>query len=262
MIDKKALIYSFFLLLGLLCHPLSAYSAAPLTFKLEPNAVMIETFYNGTSVSVSGKVAADNEVVIVLKGRSEDLTLKKKGKALGLLWMNLGDVTFYQVPSLYLLYASKNLDEFTHVDRKQWDQLGIGFESLGRKIEISSPLAEKDSLIQEFIKLKQSQGLYAVSPQAVQFTNIDGQWKSFQADVQVPSRIVPDDYELTVMEIHDGTVIATAAEPLKVKMAGLPQMLSNLAFNHGALYGVLAVLIAIGAGLLMDFFFGQSEGAH
>lgn len=262
MIDKKALILSFFLLLGLFWHPLPAYSTASLISKLEPNAVMIETFFNGASISVSGKVAADDEVLIVLKGRSEDLTLKKKGKALGVLWMNIGDVTFHQVPRLYLLYSSKNLDEVTPADSKQGQQLGIGFESLGRKIEITPPLTEKDSLIQEFLKLKQSQGLYAVYPKAVQFKNIDGKWKSYQADVRVPSRIVPDDYELTVMEIHDGTVVATAVETLKVKEAGLPDMLSNLAFNHGALYGVLAVLIAIGAGLLMDFFFGQSEGAH
>lgn len=262
MINKKASIFSFFLLLGLLWHPLPADSTASLTFKLEPNAIMVETFFNGASISVSGKVAADNEVLIVLKGRSEDLTLKKKGKALGVLWMNLGEVTFHQVPSLYLLTSSKNIDELTHADRKQWEQLGIGFESLGRKIEITPPLTEKESLIQEFLKLKQSLGLYAVDPKAVQFKNIDGKWKSYQAHVRVPSRITPDDYELTVMEIHNGTVIATAVESLKVKEAGLPEILSNLAFNHGTLYGVLAVLIAIGAGLLMDFFFGQSEGAH
>ena len=264
MINKKASIFFVFLLFGLFCFPLPADSTASLTFKLEPNTIMIETFFNGASISVSGKVAADNEVLIVLKGRSEDLTLKKKGKALGVLWMNLGEVTFHQVPSLYLLSSSKNLDELTHADRKQWEQLGIGFESLGRTIEITAPSAEgqKDLLFQEFIKLKQSQGLYAVDPKAAQFKNIDGKWKSYQAHVRVPPRIAPGEYELTVMEIHDGAVIATAVESLKVQEAGLPAMLSNLAFNHGALYGFLAVLIAIGAGLLMDFFFGQSEGAH
>ena len=97
---------------------------------------------------------------------------------------------------------------------------------------------------------------------AVHFENIDEKWKSYEAHVQVPPRIVPGQYQVNVFELHQGTVVATTVEQFKVKEEGLPAILSNLAFKHGTLYGVLAVLIAIGAGLLMDFFFGESKGAH
>nr|MBC8363253.1 TIGR02186 family protein [Candidatus Desulfatibia profunda] len=262
MVKKKASILTVFVLLGLLWHPLPADPATSLTTKLEPNVILIGSFFNGISISVSGQVSAESEVLVILKGRTEDLTLKKKGRVLGVLWMNLGEVTFQQVPKIYLLYTSKGLDEFARSNREQWEQLGIGLESFKRKTEITPLLEEKDSLIQEFLKLKQSQGLYAGCQGAVHFENIDGKWKSYEAAVRVPARIAPGEYEVDVLELHAGTVVATTIEQLKVKEEGLPAILANLAFKHGTLYGILAVLIAIGAGLLMDFFFGQSKGAH
>ena len=164
MIKKRVSILAAIVLIGLLCHPLPADTTVSLTTKLEPNVVLIGSFFNGVSISVSGKVSAENEVLVVLKGRSEDLTLKKKGRALGVLWMNLGEVTFRQVPNIYLLSTSKGLDEFARANPGQWEQLGLGFESFKKNIDITPRLAEKDSLIQEFLKLKQSQGLYAARP--------------------------------------------------------------------------------------------------
>ncbi|MBU0987502.1 MAG: TIGR02186 family protein [Proteobacteria bacterium] len=262
MVKNKASIWIVFVLLGLLWHPLPADPATSLTAKLEPNVILIGSFFNGISLSVSGRVSAENEVLVVMKGRTEDLTLKKKGRALGVLWMNLGEVTFQQVPKIYLLYTSEGLAEFARANSAQWEQLGLGFESFKSKTEITPLLEEKESLIQEFLKLKQSQGLYAASQGAVHFENIDGKLKSYEAAVQVPARIAPGEYEVDVLELHDGTVVATTVEQLKVKEDGLPAILSNLAFKHGTLYGILSVLIAIGAGLLMDFFFGQSKGTH
>ncbi len=263
MINRKVSIFSIFLLIGLLCQPLAADAAtSSLTAKLEPNVILIGSFFNGISFSVSGQVQADNEVLVVLKGHTEDLTLKKKGRALGVLWMNLGEITFQQVPNIYLVYTSKGLAEFARANPEQWEQLGIDLDAFGRNIQITSSSKQKDFLVEEFLKLKQSQRLYASRQGEVLFNNIDGKIKSYEATVQIPANIPAGEYEVDVMELHGGAVVDTAVEKLKVKEGGIPAMLSNLAFNHGALYGVLAVLIAIGAGLLMDFFFGRSEGAH
>ncbi len=262
MTHKKVPIFSLFLLLGLLWQPLAADPATSPTAKLEPNVVLIGSFFNGLSISVSGQVRSDNDVIVIFKGKTEDLTLKKKGRALGVLWMNLGEVTFQQVPNIYLVYTSKGLTEFARSHPEKWEQLGIGLESFSRNVQITPLSKQKDFLVAEFLKLKKNQSLYAFRQGETLFENIDGKLKSYKADVQVPARIPSGEYEVVVLELHEGAVVATAVEKLKVKEDGLPAMISNLAFKHGALYGVLAVLIAIGAGLAMDFFFGQTEGAH
>jgi len=262
MIKKKTAILTVFLFMGVWGYVLPARTATALTTKLEPNIISIGAFFNGIQLSVSGKTAAENEILILFKGRSEDLTLKKKGKALGLLWMNLGELTFHQVPNLLLQSSSKGLDEFAHSHPEQWKAAEIGFEYFKKNLQMSPPPEKRDEVIEEFMKLKKSQGFYAENPGTINFDKIDDNLKSFETTVWVPPKVTPGEYEVNVIEFHNGRVVSQAVNQIKVKETGLPAMLSELAFQHGALYGILAVLIAIGAGLLMDFFFGQSQGAH
>ncbi|MGO9531585.1 MAG: TIGR02186 family protein, partial [Syntrophobacteraceae bacterium] len=61
--------------------------------------------------------------------------------------------------------------------------------------------------------------------------------------------------------IRNGEVIARAEQPLTVNLVGFPALLAQLAFGHAALYGILATLIALLAGLAVGLIF-QGKGAH
>jgi hypothetical protein len=57
--------------------------------------------------------------------------------------------------------------------------------------------------------------------------------------------------------------ISDASTEFTVEKVGLPQKLSALAFNHGALYGILSIAVAIVAGIVMGLLFGsKSKGGH
>ena len=241
-------------------HPQLAGSTVSVTAQNEPNLIAVGAFFNGTQLTVSGKVGVENDVVVIVSGKQEELTLKKKGKALGLLWMNLADVHFKKVPNLYILYSSKVRMESAATGPKTWEKLGIGFEYLKKEMEIEAPQAERDALANEFLKLKQNHGLYAFHPDEISFGQKNEKEKSFTASVWIPPRIPTGMYQVRVMEIHDDQLVDNSMSQLKVKEEGIPLMLSSLAFNHSILYGFLAVLIAIGAGLAMDFFFGTGKG--
>lgn len=241
-------------------HPPLAGSTESVATKIEPNFIAIGAFFNGTQLIVSGKVGVENDVVVIVSGKQEELTLKKKGKALGLLWMNLGDVHLKKVPNLYILYSSKVMPESAASDPKTWEKLGIGFDYLKKEMEIEAQQTERDDLANEFLKLKQHQGLYAIHPGEIRFEQQNEKEKSFTADVRIPPQISPGEYQVKVIEIHNGQIADNSRDQLKVKEAGIPLMLSSLAFNHSLLYGFFAVLIAVAAGLAMDFFFGTGKG--
>jgi uncharacterized protein (TIGR02186 family) len=263
MIRNRIWVPIIIMIASFMWHPQPADSMVSVKAEHEPNLIAIGAFFNGTQLTVSGKVAAENEVVVIVKGKQEELTIKKKGKALGLLWMNLGDVHFKKVPNLYLLYSSKGMMELAASELKTWKQLGIGFESLKKQMEIEAPQAERNDLAQEFLKLKQNQGLYASHQGEISFGQKSGTEKSFNAAVWIPPRIPPGEYQVQVMEIHNGITVGNSMDRLKVKEQGIPFMISSLAFNHSLFYGFLAVLIAVAAGLMMDFFFGTGKGgAH
>ena len=60
--------------------------------------------------------------------------------------------------------------------------------------------------------------------------------------------------------------MATSLQPpianIDVREVGMPAWISSLAFNHGALYGILAVLVAVVAGLGTGILFKGGKGAH
>lgn len=241
-------------------HPQLAGATVSVTTKNEPNLIAIGTFFNGTQLTVSGKIGVENDIVVIVSGKQEELTLKKKGKALGLLWMNLGDVYFKKIPSLYILYSSKGETESVASEPKIWKKLGIGFEYLKKEMEIEAPQANRDDLANEFLKLKQKQGLYASHPGEISFGQNSENEKSFTVNIWIPPRIATGEYQVNVVEIHHGQILDTSRNQLDVKEEGVPLMLSSMAFNHSLLYGFLAVLIAVAAGLAMDFFFGTGKG--
>lgn len=264
MIRNRILIPMVIMVASLIWHPQRACSTGSVTTKIEPNFIAIGAFFNGTHMIVSGKVGVENNVVVIVSGKQEELTLKKKGKALGLLWMNLGDVLFKKVPNIYILYSSEGMLESAASDAKTLEKLGIGFEYLKKEMEIEAPKAERDALAKEFLKLKKNQGLYAFYPGEIRFEQKNETEKSFTADVRIPPQIPTGEYQVRVMEIHNGHTVDNLRNQLNVKEEGIPLILSSLAFNHSLLYGFLAVLIAVAAGLAMDFFFGTGKdgGAH
>ena len=75
-------------------------SAGYLKALLTPEVVDIGAFFNGTKVYVSGDVSRDSEVVVRVSGMRQDVALKKKGKILGLLWMNLDSITIHNAPRI------------------------------------------------------------------------------------------------------------------------------------------------------------------
>ena len=260
MIRNKIRILAVIIAVFFIWHPQPAGSTVSATTKNEPNLIAVGAFFNGTQLTVTGKVGIGNDVVVLVSGKKEDLILKKKGRALGLLWMNLGDVHIKKAPSVYILYSSQGKTASAASNPKTWENLGVGFEYLKKEMEIEAPLSEKDGLANEFLKLKQKQGLYAFHPGEISFDQKNEMKKSFTAAVWLPPRMPIGEYQIKVMEIRNGFVVDTATNQLNVKEEGIPLMLSSLAFDHSLLYGFLAVLIAVVAGLAMDFFFGSGKG--
>jgi len=244
-----------------LAQPYSS-AASYLDSLLTPEAVGIGAFFNGTKVYVSGDVSRDAEVVVRLSGMRQDVALKKKGKVLGLLWMNLGSITIHNAPNLYLLYISRDFEATARTQPHKWEELGLGFAALKKGFDISSAEAESEAIFTEFLKLKESQGLYGIETGKVTYGEAESRGKSFEAVLEIPPRLTPGKYSVETFAVKNGSVAAKTTAELQVKQVGLPAFISRLAFERGALYGLLATIIAIAAGLLIGVIFKGEKGAH
>jgi uncharacterized protein (TIGR02186 family) len=261
---KRLIVRLVFWVAAVAFCPRPAICATRVTVKARPNKITVGALFSGADVAVSGTIPAGSEAVVIVTGGLQDLPLKTKGRAFGILWMNLGNVTFHHVPTLYIVNAANTLEQSGASDSGEGQSLGVGFDSLKAQWEITPNLGDKDKDVwsREFLKLKKSEGLYAVHDGTVHYGSAENGMRSFETDIHIPARVPPGEYEVKVLALNGGQVADAATEHIEVEEVGVPAFLSSLSFKHGGLYGLLAVLVAIGAGLLMDFFFGEQQGAH
>lgn len=248
-------------LLALLIHaPVWAEDSFELT--VSPEAVSIGTYYTGTDITVSGKIPADAEAVAVFTGDGKELHLKEKGKALGLLWMNMDTLTFKNVPDAFFVVSGKKIEEMKVEEGS--DIQDIGFDGLSRKITLESDKTDPQSYINELFNLKKHEGLYQEQiGDNITYAEPDQGYKSFQAAIHLPSRLSPGSYHVNVYAVQNGGILNHAEKKVAVSLTEMPSFLAGMAFGHSLMFGIMATVIAIVAGLVIGFIFqGSKGGAH
>ena len=253
---------AYFILFAVFClFAVSAASAAQdaARMTIEPKAIEIGALYNGTTLTATGSVPADSEAIVRFIGTPCDLHMKEKGKVGGVMWMNLDSISFKGVPNVCLVSSAVDLNR---LEADGGASIGVlRLSGLKKFIEIEAKGGGHENSFEELLKLKQKEGLYREMLGNISYASaVDGQ-KAFSAKIPIPSRLTPGAYTVEVDAIRNGEVVARAEQPLTVSLVGFPALLSQLAFGHSALYGILATLIALLAGLGIGLIF-QSKGAH
>jgi uncharacterized protein (TIGR02186 family) len=242
--------------------PLKASAALPIQLQVVPGAVKMGLSYNGIDVSIAGEIPLDSEVLVRIMGKPEHQRLKKKGRALGLLWMNMGAVSIDNIPSVFLLYPSAALAELAQRRPEQWRRLKLGFESLRDRAEIHPSREDKDMLFREFMKLKEEAALYGTVRNTIRYEEKGGGLKSFTCLARLPANLAQGEYSIEALAAKHGAIVARGTARISAAETGVTAKLASLAFNHGTLYGVLAVLVALLAGLFTGIIFKGGKSAH
>lgn len=243
------------ILLALLLLTAQTATAEGVDFSATPPELSINAFYNGASVKVQGEVPEGSQVVMRFIGAEKTVHMKRKGKALGLLWMNMDSLSFSGAPTVCLVESSAPVSGLGGAGAD------LGLDGLAKNFVVEPAPKDRAALVSEFLLLKRHEGLYRESQAAVSLAEAKDGARSFHADLPLPSRLSSGQYTLEVIAVKDGQVVGKAARPFDVKLVGVPALMANLAFNHGAWYGVLASIIAILAGLGIGMIF-QSKEPH
>lgn len=240
-----------------------AQAQSSVQMNAEPRVLNIDAFYNGATLTATGTAPADSDVILRFVGATCDLHMKERGKVFGIMWMNLDSLIFKGVPSVCLVNSAQDLENPTGGrDPKQQSAIkALRLSGIEDIAGVESNGLDRTTAFQELLKLKQSEGLYNEIIGNISYGPAHDGTKSFKADIPIPSRLSPGAYMLELAAVSKGEIIATAQTPITVNLVGFPAMLSNLAFGHSALYGILATAIALLAGLAVGMIF-QSKGAH
>ncbi len=244
----------------------AADSGANFLIELDAAEITVDMFYKGSILHVAGQLPSGYDAAAVLcAGGERDLELKKKGKVWGVLWMNVEEVAFKRIPSMYLLTLTGRLTELAPA--AVLNSLGLGYDALRERSTGTSQDEEQRRLFGELIKLEESEGFFSITEGTVKVEPAFDGADRYSADCPLPARVAPGEYEVRVYgfkgsgDARTGEMLGSI--PVQVKQVGLALLIATLARESGLLYGITAVVIAIGVGLFTGFVFGLgSKGGH
>ena len=232
-------------------------TADPLDLLVVPDLVEIGAFFQGHQVTVSGKIPAGAEAVLEVMGQDAPEKLMRKGRRAG-LWMNVGEVDISGAPSLYLVMSTKPELLSGSENMRPW-----GYPALKKKIKFSGQVQDqkRDVFVKQFLELKESENLYAMLPRGLKAAAAGGDRRTVTGTFRLPANVKPATYKVRLSAVQNGQVVTRQCTDLQVQMVGFPALLSSLAYEHGALYGILAVVLAIVTGFVMGYLF-KGGGGH
>ncbi len=251
MILQTAIVLAVFVLFS----PVQAFA---LTVDVTPGRIPITIGYHGTKLMIKGSGLNTQDIIVQIHSQLGEEHLKYKGKAGGIFWMKLGNIVFEDVPKVYLVYSTKDIHEM--LPPQICKELAIGYDALRSRAKIKTNMKnfERDKWIVEFLKFMEEEQLYHEEDGVIK---VDRAEHTFSVDIDWPFEAPPGEYFVEVFAVQNGQVVDKAQARIRVERVGLIKQLSHMAFEKPALYGIIAIVVAILAGFGVGMVF-KGGGGH
>lgn len=221
-------------------------NAQDLIADLSSHRVDITTGFTGADLLLFGSVDDEGDIVVTVSGPRESITVRRKERVAG-IWMNTRSMQFNSAPNFYAVAATRPLDEIAPLEVLERQQIGASHLRLRAAAESGKLLpGDENTFRTALIRRKQAQGLYASEPG--QITTIAG--KLFRTQIHFPANLATGTYTAVVYLIRGGRVVHAQTTPLLVEKVGVGAEVYTFAHQRSAIYGLVAILIAVAAGWL------------
>ncbi len=220
-----------------------ARAQQPLIADLSEHLVAITTGFAGTDLLLFGAVDGPGDVVVVVRGPGRDEVVRRKGRVVG-VWANRGEAVIRNAPAYYAVAASRPLAEIAPERVLARHQLGV--EHLALTVESDDGQASVLDYRQALLRLKRHQGLYGTDTGLVEFRGD----RLFRTRIHFPANVPVGQYMVAVYLLRDGEVIGAQTTPLMVSKIGVGADVYDFAHRNSAMYGIIAIILAVTAGWL------------
>lgn len=234
----------------LLWFSLTAVGPGPrLITDLSQSRIDIEYTFAGADLLLFGAIdraqslrQRDLDLVVVVRGPSQPLTVRKKERVAG-VWLNTRSVRFQTAASYYSLSSTRPIEDI--VDAKTAAIYEFGIKNLHfSPAETERSAEELQEFQQGLIDLRVREGRYSENPAGVRV--VEG--VLFRAKAALPGDTPVGEYIASVFLVADGKVIAQTSVPLSVGKSGFERAVYTFATDYSFAYGLLAMFIALGSG--------------
>lgn len=220
--------------------------------------VAITSTFAGTEIVVFGSVENSRQpsaesgyydLVVIVDGITAPAIVREKKRVFG-IWVNADRMRFETLPLYRAVASNRPLEEIA-------DNPVLAMNRITLDHFMRAP--GSNSKAQKFgaaaARLKQRDGLYVEKSYGAAFIG-----KSlFRASVKLPANIPVGPLEVRVMLFREGQLLAARSAPVRLEREGLERLIYDFAYEQPFWHGILAVGLALGAGLLASAVFQRAQ---
>lgn len=222
-----------------------------LVVDLAANHVDISIGFNGADLTLFGVKNRPGHLAVIVRGPGRDTVVRRKSRTLG-VWMNTAAVEFLDVPVYYDFAVSVPEREIAPVETLR--KFDIGLDALDIRVEKNEDPRVLDSFHEALIRHRQAGGHFPLTPKPVTFISDD----FFRVNFHVPADVPTGTYIVETLLFDKGAVVDRRETRLRVAQVGFSADVHNFAYNHGFLYGLMAIGLALLSGAGAHLFFRRT----
>lgn len=241
-------------LLALLVLILPTFAVAQseeIVLGLSREEVAITATFDGSDVLIFGAIKRDApapeggalEVIITLAGPSEQVTVRRKDRVLG-IWANTDAVEIDAAPSFYAVASSGPLSQvLTAVEDLRHH---VSIPQVIRSVGAPDTVDNAGSFTDALIRIRAGEGQY----QMLEGDVLVEEETLFKTEITLPASLTEGDYVARIFITRNGEVVDSYETTIAVFKAGLERWLFETSRNQPLFYGLMSLAIAIAAGWL------------
>lgn len=246
---KRTIFSRFLLWLGLMIACVSAgvesAHTRPIIADLSLRTIEIDSGFNGIDMLLFGARNEAGDIVVVVRGPARDYIVRKKERVGG-IWVNRKHKEFKETSTFYSIASSRPLDKIHN--EYLLSSLGIGFDNVLNQENLSD---EEKEFQKALLAHQTKHALYSPEIEEVSFIGDT----LFRSVLHFPENIIRGTYTAEVYLIRNGELVAMQSTPVLSYKKGFDAYIYDLAYNHPAIYGIIAILLALIAGWIAGTFF-------
>lgn len=210
---------------------------------LSSHVVEIDSRFTGETLIMFGSIAERGDIIALVRGPEGDIAVRRKERTAG-LWLNRDSITFAGVPQFYAVVATAPIELLLPEEVREAREIGID------QLKLMPASAASDQEVETFrlalVRDRVRDDLYLDQRESINL--IDG--RLFRVNLALPAHVPTGGYQVDILLVRDGAIIAERSTPLAVVKSGLSAEVFAFAHDQRIAYAAIAVAAALLAGWL------------
>ncbi len=188
----------------------------------------------------NGRAPTDRaDIVVVLRGPSEAVTVRQKKKLAGLVWANASSAQFRSAPGFYAIASSRPLSEL--LDERTAAIYELGLDNLHLSPADGQTPDVQRKFESGFVDMQKRLELYAQGADRVEIRA----GALYRVRLSVPARVPVGTYTAETFLISGGKVLAAATRDIEIRKSGFERFVAESAVEWPLTYGITTIALSL-----------------